>query len=97
VGGNVITPYNILRHELVGLSAKVVDATDAGYKCSGRIVGETRDTLSFDCGGRRKTLPKGDIVLELDLPGGCRVRVAGSVLLSRPEDRIKKKIRIKFA
>jgi ribonuclease P protein subunit POP4 len=95
--GNVITPYNLLRHELVGLSAKIVDATHAGYKCSGRIVGETRDTLMIDCNGRKKTLPKDSIVLELDLPGGCRVRVEGIVLLSRPEDRIKKKHRIKFA
>jgi ribonuclease P protein subunit POP4 len=51
----------------------------------------------IDCNGRKKTLPKDSIVLELTLPGGCRVRVEGIVLLSRPEDRIKKKHRIKFA
>lgn len=81
---------------MVGLPARVVSATHEGYRCSGQIVGETRDTIRIESGGRTKTLPKGDIVLEFDLPGGCRVRVEGRLLVARPEDRIKKKHRIKF-
>lgn len=94
--GEVITPYNVLRHELVGLNVRVIDASHEGYKCVGRIVGETKKTIKVKVGSRIKTLPKDSIVLELNLPEGCRVKVDGRLLLSRPEDRIKKKYRIKF-
>lgn len=92
----MITPYNILRHELIGLRARVVNSTHKGYECGGRIVGETRNTIEIEQKGKVKTLPKDCIVLELDLPDGCVVRVDGKLLIARPEDRIKKKYRIKF-
>lgn len=81
---------------MVGLHAKVVDATHEGYKCQGCIFRETRNTIGVKHQEKTKMLPKDSITLELDLPGGCRVRVDGRLLLSRPEDRIKKKYRIRF-
>jgi len=92
----MITPYNVLRHELTSLNARVVDATHEGYKCSGRIVGETRNTIKIEQKGKVKTLPKDCIVLDLTLPDKCIVRIDGKLLVSRPEDRIKKRYRIKF-
>ncbi len=93
----MITPYNVLRHELIGLMARVVDATHEGYICQGKIVGETRNTLKFQSNFKKiKTLPKNCITLELNLPNNCVVRVDGNLLVARPEDRIKKKYRIKF-
>ncbi len=92
----MITPYNILRHELTGLSVRVVNATHKGYKCEGKIVAETRNTIDVEQKGSVKTLPKDCIVLELDLPDKYVVRVDGKLLVSRPEDRIRKKYRIKF-
>ncbi len=92
----MINPYNILRHELTGLQATVVYATHEGYKCSGQIVGETRNTIKIRHQDKVKILPKDAIVFELDLPMDCKVRVEGKLLLARPVDRIKKKYRIKF-
>jgi ribonuclease P protein subunit POP4 len=93
----MITPYTILRHELIGLEAKVVEATHLGYKCEGRIVDETRNTLKIKTKeGEVKILPKNCITLELKLPQEVKVKVDGNLLLARPEDRIKKKYRIKF-
>jgi len=93
-----ITPYNILRHELIGLYARVIDATHLGYRCEGKIIDETRNTLKIRCisDGKVKILPKNCIILELKLPKNCIVKVDGKLLLARPEDRIKKKYRIKF-
>lgn len=91
-----MTPYNILRHELVGLRVNVVDATSVGYRCSGEIIGETRNTLKIKNKGGVKILPKDCITLELKLPGKGVVRIEGNLLVSRPEDRIKKKYRIRF-
>jgi ribonuclease P protein subunit POP4 len=93
----MITPYNIMRHELTGLNARVVEATHNGYGCEGVIVAETRNTIDIEHEGKIKRLPKDCIVLELDLPGKCVVRIDGKLLVARPEDRIKKKYRIKFA
>lgn len=92
-------PYNILRHELIGLYAKVVDATHEGYKLSGKIVDETKNTLSIETtesAKKTKIIPKNCVVLELALDDGSVVRVDGRLLVGRPEERIKKKYKIKF-
>lgn len=92
----MITPYNLLRHEIIGLNAKVIHATHDGYMISGRVVDETRNTLEIETKSGVKTLPKNCIVLELKLPNDAIVRVDGNLLISRPEDRVKKKYRIRF-
>lgn len=92
----MITPHNLLRHEIIGLNARVIDATHEGYMLSGRIVDETRNTLRIETKSGVKTLPKNCIILELKLPNDAIVRVDGNLLVSRPEDRVKKKYRIKF-
>ena len=92
----MITPYNILRHEFTGLPARIISATHEGYKCAGVLVDETRDTIKIKTDAGIKTLPKDCITLEVTLPQGEIVRIEGKLLLSRPEDRIKKKYRIKF-
>lgn len=91
----MITPYNILRHELIGLQAEVIRATDRGYLCSGTIVGESRNTLRLQS-DKVKAVPKDCIVLKVELPDGTVVEVDGKLLVARPEDRIKKKYRIRF-
>ena len=92
----MITPYNILRHELSGLEARVVASTHAGYKVAGVIVGETRNTLTIKTKDKKVKVPKDCVTLELSLPDGAIVQVEGRLLVARPEDRIKKKHRIKF-
>ncbi|MFZ2455305.1 MAG: ribonuclease P protein component 1 [Candidatus Altiarchaeia archaeon] len=92
----MITPYNILRHELTGLPARIVSASHEGYKCEGELVDETKDTIKIKTDAGVKTLPKDCITLEVSLPQGEVVRIDGKLLVSRPEERIKKKYRIKF-
>lgn len=92
----MITPYNILRHELIGLRVRVVSTTHPGYRCSGEIIEETRNTLKIKSKSGMKTLPKNCITLELKLPNKEVVRIDGNLLVSRPEERIKKKYRIRF-
>ena len=92
----MITPYNFLRHEVVGLKAKVVEATDDGYKISGTINDETRNTLKIKTEKGDKIVPKDCIIIDFTLPKGVVVRVDGKLLIARPEERIKKKYRLKF-
>jgi ribonuclease P protein subunit POP4 len=91
------TPYNILRHELVGLRAKVVEASDSGLKgLSGVISDETKNTLTLKGSKGPKKVPKEHVTLSIHTDSGDELLVNGSLLLGRPEERIKKKIRIVF-
>jgi ribonuclease P protein subunit POP4 len=94
----MITPYNILRHELMGLSLEVVAARGKSLVgVSGEIVAESKSTLTVKTrDGGRKTLPKGGITVRLKLPERAVVSVDGRLLSGRPHERTKKKIRITF-
>jgi len=83
---------NILRHELIGLGAKVVEASDENkVGVSGQIVDETRSMLVLRTEKGEKKVEKKDAVVELALPTE-KVRVDGALLVGRPEDRLKKKL-----
>ncbi len=92
-----ITPLNILRHELIGLRVKVVESKHGGYRCDGGVVDETLNLLTLKTRDGEKKIPKKDSVFEFTLPSKARVRVEGGLLLSRPEERTKRKHRIRFA
>ncbi|MFH1403911.1 MAG: ribonuclease P protein component 1 [Candidatus Altiarchaeota archaeon] len=92
----MITPYNLLRHELTGLKVRVVDASHDGYRVDGIVSGETRNTITITKEDREYKIPKKDVTLEFTLPEGAVVQVEGSLLVSRPEDRVKKKIKKRF-
>ena len=88
-----INVKNLARHELIGLEAEVVESkvrTQIGLK--GKIVNETRNTISIDTPKGRKTIIKEFAVLRIKA-GEKMFKVPGPTIVGRPEDRIKKKIR----
>ncbi|XRP97545.1 ribonuclease P protein component 1 [Methanocaldococcus sp. 16A] len=93
----MITPYNILRHELIGLRVEIVDAKNkAMIGIKGRVVDETRNTLVIEKeNGKEVTIPK-DIAVFLFELNECKVKVDGRLLIGRPEERLKKKIKILY-
>ncbi len=92
-----ITPYNLLRHELIGLKAKVVDSQDKGIiGLSGTITDETQKTITLTGPKGPKKVPKENTTLSIHTDSGDELLVNGSLFLGRPEERIKKKIRISF-
>jgi ribonuclease P protein subunit POP4 len=93
----MITPYNILRHELVGIRASVAGSADKGIVgLSGTISDETLKTITLKGPKGTKTVAKENTTLSIHTDGGDELLVNGSLLLGRPEERIKKKIRISF-
>ena len=83
-----ITPSNLIRHELIGLKARVVESTNPdNLGIEGKVVDETYKTLVIG----KKRVFKAQTTLEFTLPSGRKVRVKGSLLEARPWDRIKKK------
>ena len=87
----MITRENILRHELIGLPAEVVQATNPAQQgLAGRIVDETRNTLVIETPRGRKRIGKAHATFRIPLPGGTVVDVSGSALVAQPEKRISK-------
>jgi len=90
----IITPENLVRHELIGLQVDVVDSTNPYLEgLSGRVVDETRNTLLIETWRGEKRVPKSHTSFVFALPQNQKVKVEGSVLFSQPENRIHKKIR----
>ena len=89
----MITPYNILRHELVGLRVK---AKTGKKTVEGVVDAETEKTITIKTSKGVETAVKESSMLEFKLPGDAVVAIDGRLIVSRPEDRIKKKHRIRF-
>jgi len=88
-----LTPRNLVRHELLGLMVKA-KPLKGGHVHVGEVVGETRNMLRIlRNDGRIVSLSKDTHLFEFTLPSGERVLVEGKVLVGRPEERLKKRIR----
>lgn len=71
-----LAPETLVRHELIGLSARVVDANNPDLiGIGGRIVDETMRTLSIERGRGRAatvaTVPKAGATIEFRLPSNA--------------------------
>lgn len=87
-----ITPQNLVRHELIGLRVKVAKSTDPTQRnISGTVVDESYSMITVESGGKEKKIVKSDCVFVFTLPSRKKVEVDGKVIVSRPEDRVKKK------
>lgn len=87
----MISKENILAHELIGLEARVIESSDLKRKgLQGRIVDETQHTLKIEKkSGKEIIVPKKEVVLEIILQNGEKIRVEGKRIEEKPEDRIK--------
>jgi ribonuclease P protein subunit POP4 len=90
----MISPENLVRHELIGLPVEVVESTNPSLTgISGRVVDETRNTFLIETRSGDKCVPKSCNCFIFTLSQGLKVKAEGSVLVSQPENRINKKIR----
>ena len=84
------TTDNIYMHELIGLNAVVVKASNQNYiGVTGKIIDETKNTFIFGTNGEQKTIPKKDIHIKIILNEKETV-LNGNLLAIRPHDRTKK-------
>jgi ribonuclease P protein subunit POP4 len=86
-----LSPQNIVRHELIGLEAEVVRGSHLGYVgIRGVVADETRGMLTLRYGRDRKSVPKRGSTFRFTLPDGSQVEVEGSMILGRPETRLRR-------
>jgi len=89
----MLRPESIARHELIGLQVIVKSSTNPCLEdLSGRVVDESRNILLLETERGLKRIPKGGTSLIFALPTGQKVWVDGSILISRPENRINKRM-----
>jgi ribonuclease P protein subunit POP4 len=86
-----VTPKNVLRHELTGLFAKIVESPDPTLRgMSGTIVFETKNIISIRKVSIIRCAPKSSAKkIELQTHSGACF-ISGSTLIGRPEDRISR-------
>ena len=91
----MITPQKIFRHELIGLFVKVIDSSHKEFiGIEGKVVDETKNTLKIEQkNGTEKIVPKNVATFHFKLQDGTIVEIDGKTIVTRPEDRIKKKFR----
>ena len=88
-----LTPESLARHELIGLEVNVEASSNPGQTgLSGQVVDETRNTFLLETERKVVRIPKRNTSLIFLLPNGQKVRVAGSILISQPENRISKRM-----
>lgn len=90
----MISSENIIQHEIIGLEAEIIRCSEKGLiGVAGKIIDETRQTMIVQRKDRRLIVPKNTAVFQIYLPNGEEIEVQGQVLLGRPEDRIKTRVR----
>ncbi len=79
----------------MGLEITIIHSSHGDLEgITGRVVNETKKTLTIDVGeGNEKIIPKGSSTFHFKLPEGITVEIEGKTIVSRPEDRIKKRFR----
>jgi len=88
-----LNPESLARHELIGLEVRVVTSSNPsqiGLKA--QVVDETRNTFLLETKAKVLRLAKRNTSLIFTLPDGQNVRVCGSILISKPENRISKRM-----
>ena len=86
----MITPYNITKHELIGLQVTISNSENKSLKgLQGEIVDESRNMITVMTGKHFKRLAKSQMTFTTKI-GDKIIEVDGKVLVKRPEDRIKK-------
>lgn len=84
-----MNPSVLVKHELIGLEVEVVSSTDPTHVGKrGRVVDETRNTMTLEAQGIECMVPKRGTVFRFKV--GRDVDIEGERILYRPEDRVKR-------
>ena len=81
---------DVVKYEFIGEKLKVVDSKNKdviGVK--GKIIDETKNMFMLDNG---KKIIKDQSVLEISI-GEKKFMISGKILVGRPEDRLKRRIK----
>ena len=88
-----VTP-GIIRREFIGTEGKIAKSSQSNYVgLSGRIINETKNTFTLFHEGKKKNIIKDSAVFLFKFSDGTIAEIDGRLLVGRPEDRIKKRLK----
>ncbi|MBS7655369.1 ribonuclease P protein subunit [Candidatus Bathyarchaeota archaeon] len=83
-----------MKHELIGLKVKISCCKNLQLNgLEGLIIDETKNTLCIQTNGKIKLIPKDISIFHIFLPNGKIVEVNGKILVGRPENRLKMRLK----
>jgi ribonuclease P protein subunit POP4 len=83
---------SVVQYEFIGLETTVVKSSNPDVVgISGKVVDETRNTLTILQDNTEKVIVKDTSVFEFVLPDKTVVEIDGKVIMGRPEDRLKRR------
>ena len=83
---------SVVQYEFIGLETTVVKSSNPDVVgLSGKVVDETRNTLTILQDNTEKVIIKDTSVFEFVLPDKTVVEIDGKVIMGRPEDRLKRR------
>ena len=81
---------DFMKREFIGLEVEVTSSSHPGYlDIRGRVVDETKNTLTIENRGIEKMVPKPGNEFQFTYESR-KIAINGSEIQHRPEDRIKK-------
>ena len=84
----------VLQDILVGKKVVIVKSRNPSYlNLSGTIIDETKETIMIDDGVKRRIIIKRGTTFHITLHDGTVLEIDGNMLVGRPEDRIKRRLR----
>jgi len=86
----MININNIIKHELIGLKAEIVDSRNkANIGIKGKIIDETKNTIIIEHKSKKKRLFKSNITIALKIKNRT-IQINGKLLIKKPKDRLSK-------
>lgn len=83
---------SITKHELIGSSVEIVDSSNkSNVGIKGKIIDETKNTITIQQNNKQKRLFKNNIMLIIKIKDK-RYKIKGKLLAQRPKDRLKNEI-----
>jgi ribonuclease P protein subunit POP4 len=90
----MISIKNLIRHELIGLQAEVAESSNKfNIGIKGMVVDETKNILVIETADGLKKIQKKGAEFIFTIPEGKKVKVNGTKIIARPEERIKLKVK----
>ena len=90
----MITAKNLIRHELIGLKVEVEKSFNKSHNgIKGSIVDETKNLLIIETEKGIKKIQKRRTSFIFTIPNGKKVKVEGTIIAKRPEERVKLKVK----
>jgi len=90
----MISAKNLIRHELIGLKVEIENSSNKFHiGIKGLVVDETKNLLIIETKAGIKKIQKKGTNFIFKIPNGKKIKVNGTIIAKRHEERVKLKVK----